>query len=372
MKVAVIGGGPAGSYCAYRLATDGHDVVLIDPTGPHEKTCGGGVPFRCLERFPRVYEDFEPAKRIVDTIEFSFTGVSCCTVVMPGGLCIFSRRDHDAHLFAMAEKAGAAWKKQRFKHCQRPSGRADGWTIGTDAEEFDADFIVGADGAASRVRNFFNGRLDRRAYYKAIDFLVDRDDLPAHIGLHSALNGYLWVFPRADHASVGIADYGDDGARRNGILNGFLDYAGVSENDIVKRRTAAIPALRASDWRRFRASGPGWALIGDAGGFTDALTGEGIHYALVSADCFADCLRDGLDFNRVWRKRFGRNILQASRRRGLCFKALRSPLAFHGLKRSETIRQILGETMADEKTYSAVKWDVLKGAPRIAWQLATG
>lgn len=369
MKVAVVGGGPAGSYCAYRLATDGHETVLLDPMGAHEKICGGGVPFRCIERFPEVYQDFEPANRIVNTIEFSFTGVPCCTVVIPGGLCVFSRRDHDAHLFAMAQKAGATWKKQRFKQCQR---RSNGWTIRTDTEEFDADFIVGADGAASRVRNLFNGRLDRRAYFKASDFLVDRDDLPAHIGLHSELNGYLWVFPRADHASVGIADYSSDRSRRNRILDDFLRYVGVEEKDIIKRRRAAIPALRARDWRRFTASGPGWALIGDAGGFADALTGEGIHYALLSAQCLADCLRDDIDFNSAWRKCFGRKILQAARRRSLCFKALRSPLAFHSLKRSETVRQILGGTMADDRAYSAVKWDVLKDAPRIVWQLVTG
>jgi len=60
MKFAIIGSGPAGSSAAYFLCKDGHEVILIDPKGPNEKTCGGCVPAKCLKRFPEFYTDFKP------------------------------------------------------------------------------------------------------------------------------------------------------------------------------------------------------------------------------------------------------------------------------------------------------------------------
>src|SRR5438270_13468430 len=48
MDVAVVGAGPGGAWTAYTLAARGARVVLVDPSHPREKPCGGGVTGRAL------------------------------------------------------------------------------------------------------------------------------------------------------------------------------------------------------------------------------------------------------------------------------------------------------------------------------------
>ena len=61
----------------------------------------------------------------------------------------------------------------------------------------------------------------------------------------------------------------------------------------AERYAARIPGLADHTWDKRRACGPGWALLGDAAGFADPVTGEGIYYALRSAELFADVFLEG-------------------------------------------------------------------------------
>ena len=59
-SVAVVGAGPAGAFCAWRLAAAGMDVTVYDPSHPREKPCGGGVTARVFERWP----ELEPLRQL--------------------------------------------------------------------------------------------------------------------------------------------------------------------------------------------------------------------------------------------------------------------------------------------------------------------
>ena len=63
-----------------------------------------------------------------------------------------------------------------------------------------------------------------------------------------------------------------------------------------------------------RVCGRNWALLGDAAGFTDAITAEGIHYALRSAELLAGVFRRGRpeDFEQEWRTDFGGDLERAA------------------------------------------------------------
>ena len=142
---------------------------------------------------------------------FAFDGDDLCEINMPKGMGIFSRKNHDSHIFQKALDAGAVYKKATFKDCQESAGQ---WLIQTDQEELKVDYVLGADGAVSRVRNKLAKKLPREAYFKAIDYLVTQPDLPLHIGFDKELNGYLWVFPRENNCSIGIVDFDDDQSKR--------------------------------------------------------------------------------------------------------------------------------------------------------------
>ena len=67
----------------------------------------------------------------------------------------------------------------------------------------------------------------------------------------------------------------------------------MPESDHVSFFGAKIPTLDLATWKGLQATGDGWALIGDAAGFCDPITGEGIFYAFKSADLLADALMPG-------------------------------------------------------------------------------
>jgi flavin-dependent dehydrogenase len=69
MEIAVVGGGPGGSWAAILLARRGHTVTLFDPQAPWEKPCGGGVTFRALDRF-EIFSSALPRKQIEDIVVY--------------------------------------------------------------------------------------------------------------------------------------------------------------------------------------------------------------------------------------------------------------------------------------------------------------
>ncbi|NBO65425.1 MAG: hypothetical protein EBU88_11400 [Acidobacteria bacterium] len=138
------------------------------------------------------------------------------------------------------------------------------------------------------------------------------------------LSGYIWLFPRIDHLSYGIASGYREAtpAEMKQRLLAHIEWqnptvAGLirSGADGVSFYAAMIPSLGVGSWDRLRVSKPeeGWALVGDAAGFVDPLTGEGIYYALRSADLLAQALGDRFDdYEAMWRDSFGGELRRAA------------------------------------------------------------
>ena len=74
----------------------------------------------------------------------------------------------------------------------------------------------------------------------------------------------------------------------------------------AERYAARIPGLAPQTWDTRHAAGPGWALLGDAAGFADPVTGEGIYYALRSAELWAEAYLAGTPerYEAQWRADF--------------------------------------------------------------------
>ena len=91
----------------------------------------------------------------------------------------------------------------------------------------------------------------------------------------------------------------------------------VELKQTAERYAARIPGLAPRTWDTRQACGDGWALLGDAAGFADPVTGEGIYYALRSAELLAESYLAGepLKYETLWRKDFGRQLQRASRLR---------------------------------------------------------
>jgi flavin-dependent dehydrogenase len=212
--------------------------------------------------------------------------------------------------------------------------------------------------------------------------------------------GYLWAFPRPGVMNFGVASkLGEKTSDElRALLSNFVsDHFGgrMPEPERVSFFGAKIPTLDLASWKELQTTGDGWALIGDAAGFADPITGEGIYYAFKSADLMADALidrgkatggalapiasRDGAigeynraaeDYDRLWRAAFGHELAHAS---------YRLPQFYHGrfigriftdamillARYHRGVRTILGRALVGEQSYVTLKRDLM----RRAWQV---
>jgi flavin-dependent dehydrogenase len=121
-------------------------------------------------------------------------------------------------------------------------------------------------------------------------------------------------------------------------------------------------------WDTRKASGEGWALLGDAAGFADPVTGEGIYYALRSAELFADAYLEGTpqDYETRWRKDFGGELKRASQMRrrfyGNFWGAPFTDRMIEFAKGHRGIRKVLGELVAGDQGYVNLKKKLARSA----------
>jgi len=364
MRIIIVGAGPSGSSAAYFLAKQNHEVLIIDPKAPCEKTCGGGVPSKCLKYFPEFYQDFELSKILLDSMVFSFENEDFCEIPMPGGMGIFSREKHDQHIFEKALSVGASHRALTFKDCFQEGGS---WKVKTDEETLECDFLIGADGATSRVRNRLAKKLPRESYFKAADYLVSKSDLPLHIGFDKNLNGYLWVFPRKENCSIGIVDFDDDSVKRKKFLENYFKRFGVEESEIIKKRSALIPSLRSKDLKQHQVAGEKWALVGDAAALAEPITGEGIYYAMRSGKFLSECIQQSKDYNKLWKKEFKQIVTEAKVSRA-SYRLLNNNFMKFFLRRSALMRKMTGDYLAAFENGNTQRLKFFASLPLIAIQ----
>jgi flavin-dependent dehydrogenase len=216
------------------------------------------------------------------------------------------------------------------------------------------------------------------------------DDAPTVVAFLPGWAGYAWAFPRLDHISFGIATSQDafehetldrllwnfmvgyyrtradenaplwstPNSRRGDVPDGEIE-AKLRLN--VHRYAARIPGLSPETLRQRRVAGADWALLGDAAGFADPVTGEGIYYALRSAELFAESYLQGRTaaYAETWREDFGRELERASQlRRRFYGNFLGAPFTERMIdfaRAHRGIRRTLCELMTGEQGYVSLK-----------------
>src|SRR5271166_1273216 len=101
-RVAVLGGGPAGSFAAERLASAGLDTVVFDEKMAWEKPCGGGLTFKAYNQYPFLINNDTPKKLITQTV-LAAPGAGAVTLKLNEPLLIYSRLDLNRLLLQRAE-----------------------------------------------------------------------------------------------------------------------------------------------------------------------------------------------------------------------------------------------------------------------------
>ena len=284
--VAVLGGGPAGSFAAERLARAGLKTLLFDEKLAWEKPCGGGLTFKAYQEYPFLIENDTP-KKLIHCTSLSAPKGGEVKMRLDRPLVIYSRMDLNRMLLERAEKAGAAIEQTRVLGIERQGA---GWRLRTQSGVTEADFCVVATGARNPLREV-GTEWSPQDTTSALGYYVPatRDEIDIQFLPH--LEGYIWVFPRHGHLSVGICGKGEPAQALRARLERYMDDRGLAWRG-SKFYSHMLPSLASRGWRNNRLAGEGWMAVGDAGGLVDPITGEGLYYAMRSGDLASRVLLD--------------------------------------------------------------------------------
>jgi geranylgeranyl reductase family protein len=277
-KVAVLGGGPAGAFAAERLARAGMATVVLDEKLAWEKPCGGGLTYKAYSRYPFLLENSVP-KKIISATCLAAPRAGAVKMDLGKPLLIYSRMDLNRMLLDRAQQAGAQLEQTRVLAIERSGS---GWRLKTRHGALDADFCVVATGARNSLRNVGTEWTAADTMYALGYFVPSAQD---HIDIQFLpnLEGYIWVFPRCGHLSVGICGKGEPAHSLRARLERYMQEKGIPLKD-GSFYGHMLPSLEHSGWRNNRLAGDGWLAVGDAGGLVDPITGEGLYYAMRSGD----------------------------------------------------------------------------------------
>src|SRR5580765_2460531 len=290
LPIAIVGGGPAGAFAGELLAGGGKHVLLFDEKLAWEKPCGGGLTHKALIQYPFLGEARAESKFIVH-----------CELRSPSGrrarfdlrhpLAIFSRFTLNGLLLERALRSGVKLGKERVT---RISGADGDWHLTTPSADYRASYVVLAAGARNPFRSQFLSPISPDDLMVTAGYFIPGHSSLVQIQFLKEITGYIWVFPRPDHVSAGIA--AKMGETSTAELRRQLEqWLGENAFSLEGARfySHILPAFRTQTFNEMEVCGDGWMMIGDSAGLVDPITGEGLYYALRSAELCAEALLAG-------------------------------------------------------------------------------
>jgi geranylgeranyl diphosphate/geranylgeranyl-bacteriochlorophyllide a reductase len=304
LRVAVVGGGPAGSCAAETLVKAGIETYLFERKLDNAKPCGGAIPL-CM------VSEFDIPDRIIDRRVSKMKMISPSNVEVdiaidkPGEYIGMCRREIlDGFLRDRAEKLGAKLINGRVLEIKITENGRQPYKIDySDTSEggiegvmrsLEVDIIIGADGFNSVVAK----AIDAGDYNYAIAF-QERIRIPEdkmkyyedlaemYVGDDVSTDFYAWVFPKHDHVAVGTGTMKVHQRDIKKLQAGIRTRAHkrIAGGEIIKTEAHPIP-----EHPRPRRVVGRVALVGDAAGYVTKSSGEGIYFAAKSGRMCAEAI----------------------------------------------------------------------------------
>ncbi len=287
--VIVAGGGPGGASAAYFLGAAGMRVLVLEKESfPRYKACGGATSMQLLDQFPF---SFDP---VIETRlkEISYTcGEETITFPLPGRpVCMVMRADFDEYLLRHARAEiclGSAVRSVEEK--------PDRVVVKTqDGAIYESRYLVGADGPSSvvarslglRRNKMLLGAIEVEAPVPPEVFQRFRERSLFIFG--EIAMGYLWIFAKAGHLSVGIGALHPKPGELQSTFARVMERYGIPIEGLPQHGHP-IPIYSG----REKLSTARALLVGDAAGLVDPLSGEGIRFAMQSGRMAAEAILSG-------------------------------------------------------------------------------
>ncbi|WP_162418768.1 geranylgeranyl reductase family protein [Cyclobacterium roseum] len=289
--MAVIGTGPAGAMAAYTAAAANKRVLLIEKESlPRYKTCGGGLVFRGKSRLPFPIDS--TIEKECREIEVYFEGSKRYFSARREEpiISMVMRDSFDSLLVTKAREKGA----ELLERCtlQGLTQEENGVLLQTSMGAFKATYVVAADGALSPTAKLA-GWEESRKLIPALEYevAVNPDDFErlsrtTRFDVDAVPYGYAWCFPKKKHLSLGVCSLKKQKINLKDYYQAYLKKLQINELLSTSAHGFQIPiAPRTTGFSNGRVF-----LAGDAAGFADPLTAEGISNALYSGELAAKAL----------------------------------------------------------------------------------
>ncbi|HEC90023.1 MAG TPA: NAD(P)/FAD-dependent oxidoreductase [Thermoplasmatales archaeon] len=331
--VVVVGAGPAGSTVASLLADRDLSVLLLDKdVFPRWKPCGGGLTIKTLNRYPYI-------KEIVDSYTYggcvyspSLKQYVSKTMEEPL-IAMVSRSRFDDYLVRRAVEKGVIFQ-DNSKVLDIVVSSENVKIFLDNGEMYNSSLVIGADGFSSIVarktklldsrRNVGICIVKETSISKEVldEFYTEKRIAYIYPGLEG-ITGYTWVFPKRDMLNIGLIHY------HRGENTSNYNLKKILVDLIYKLKEKKLLPLEVDDSDLKGGAVPVYPLdktysnrvilCGDAAGLINPLTGEGIYYAMASAENAADTVSEAFkkdDFSESslsiyetrWKKDFGEDI----------------------------------------------------------------
>ncbi len=311
LRVAVVGGGPAGSSAAEVLAKAGIETYLFERKLDNAKPCGGAIPLCMVSEFELPPEIIDRKVRKMKMISPSNYEVDIALDNQDEYIGMCRREILDGFLRNRAQSLGAHLINGKVMGIELPSNPQNpnepyilnyydyselepGQKGAGRPAQLEVDVVIGADGAHSKVADAidagdynyaiaFQERIkipdDKMAYYEDLAEMYVGDDVSPDF--------YAWVFPKSNHVAVGTGTMHKNQAMIQRLQAGIRSRAAerIRGGKVIKIEAHPIPEHP----RPRRVVGRA-TLVGDAAGYVTKSSGEGIYFAAKSGRMCAETI----------------------------------------------------------------------------------
>lgn len=397
VDVIVVGAGPAGAVAARTLALAGVRVTLIDKAAfPRNKPCGGGVSVRALTRFPWLRAAIDGIDiNAVSDIHMQGPDGSVMQMSSPDPSMLLIRRVEFDHALVRDAIGAGATLSERFEVAQA-TVHPNGVTLrARDGRSLHASTVIAADGVHSVMAKRLGVNRAWPPQSIALDMMEEtpvetlRPERPDVLWVsygYRGLAGYAYIFPKVRHVNVGIGC----------LMSHYKHHVNERPRELQSRFVAGLVADGAlhghasqADFTPFLipVGGPlrrthdasGRVLFaGDAGGFVNAFTAEGIYYAMISGELAAQALintarspRAGRVYERLWRAEIGAELRDAVLiQRFLFADHARVNRVVRAGRKLPWLTSLIIDYASGRVSYRAARRRVLAASPKTAAKLA--